>query len=147
MTEENGGLWLQPGSHRGPLPHRVSANHVAYDGTPESPIFIEAEAGDVVLFSSFTLHRTTPNVSSEQRWAYVVEYMSLDHFYPYVDPPYYVVARDGRPTSEFVSSYRGRDNLLNQAKYLLPRARTAALATLRAGARALRSAVLQGAKG
>lgn len=140
MTKENGGLWIQPGSHRGPLPHSPVGNHVKYDGEPESPVFIEAEPGDVVLFSSFTLHRTTPNVSDEDRWAYVVEYMSCEHFDPFADPPYFIVAKDGAPTREFVRTYRGRQNPINQAKYFVPRARKAIRSVVRAGKRAFRAA-------
>lgn len=118
MTRENGGLWLQPGSHRRFLPHKVVGNHMVYDGTPESPVFIEAKAGDVVVFSSLMLHSTLPNTTQEARWAYVIEYMSLDHFDPGIDPPYFVVARDGKPKPEFVRFYRGRLNPINQLKYL-----------------------------
>ena len=114
---DNGGLWLVPGSHKQQLPHRQVDNHMVYQGTPENPICIEAKAGDVVLFSSFALHKTTPNITKETRWAYVIEYMSLDHFDPGIKPPYFVVARDGKPVGEFVRSYRGQRNLLNHLKY------------------------------
>lgn len=117
MTPENGGLWLKPGSHKSVLPHKRLDSHMMYDGTPDNPVFIEAKAGDIVLFSSLTLHSTTPNVSQDNRWAYVVEYMSLDHFDPFIDSPYLVVARDGKPQSEFVSFYRGRLNIINHLKY------------------------------
>ena len=118
MTVENGGLWLQPGSHRKLLPHRWIGNHCVYEGTPPDPVFIGAEAGDVVVFSSFMLHTTKPNTTHGTRWAYVVEYMSMDHFDPTIDPPYFVVARDGKPAPEFVQSYRGTEKLTNRLKYV-----------------------------
>jgi hypothetical protein len=93
-------------------------NHTVYDGTPEAPVFISANAGDVVVFSSFLLHSTQPNTTQQTRWAYVVEYMSLDHFDPSIDPPYFVVARDGQSNPEFVQTYRGKMNPINQLKYL-----------------------------
>jgi len=118
MTPENGGLWLQPGSHKSLLPHKVVDNHTVYDGTPTSPVFIAAKAGDIVVFSSLMLHSTRPNITQQTRWAYVVEYMSLNHFDPGIDPPYFVVARGGKARPEFVRFYRGRLNPLNQLKYL-----------------------------
>jgi ectoine hydroxylase-related dioxygenase (phytanoyl-CoA dioxygenase family) len=118
MTPENGGLWLVPGSHKRFLPHKWIDNHVEYQGTPENSIFIEAKAGDVVLFSSLMLHKTTPNTTQDSRWAYVVEYMSLDHFDPSIEPPYFVVARDGKSQPEMVHFYRGRLNLINHLKYI-----------------------------
>lgn len=122
MNNERGGLWLIPGSHKkGPLPHETVGNHVKYTGGTEKAVCIEAEMGDVVLFSSFMLHYTSPNVSQHDRWAYVVEYMSLDHYDPFIKPPYFVVSRDGKPQPEFVRFYRGRLRLSNHVKYLVPR--------------------------
>ncbi|MDD5034947.1 MAG: phytanoyl-CoA dioxygenase family protein [Methylococcaceae bacterium] len=118
MTPENGGLWLEPGSHKYLLPHKSVDKHRVYEGAPENPVFIEAKAGDVVVFSSFTLHSTTPNITQQTRWAYVVEYMSTDQFDPSIEPPYFMVARVGKPQPEFVHFYRGRLNPLNQLKYL-----------------------------
>jgi ectoine hydroxylase-related dioxygenase (phytanoyl-CoA dioxygenase family) len=124
MTPENGGLWLQRGSHRaGRQRHRRVGNHLVSPGSPETGEFVEAEVGDAVLFSSFMLHRTSPNVTDTPRAAYVIEYISLDHFDPYVSPPYFVAARGGEPCAEFVRYYRGRLNPRNQVKYLGPRIR------------------------
>jgi ectoine hydroxylase-related dioxygenase (phytanoyl-CoA dioxygenase family) len=118
MTVENGGLWIQPGSHKALLPHKWIDNHCVYEGTPTDPMFVEAEAGDIAVFSSFMLHTTKPNVTQQLRWAYVVEYMSLDHYDPSIAPPYFVVARDGKPKPEFVDSYRGAANPINRLKYV-----------------------------
>jgi ectoine hydroxylase-related dioxygenase (phytanoyl-CoA dioxygenase family) len=119
MTAENGGLWLQPGSHHHrSLPHTIVGNHAVYQGTPESPILIEAQPGDVVLFSSYTLHSTTPNTTQETRWAYVVEYMSTHHYDPGIQPPYLLISQNGRPQPEYVSAYPGSRNPLNRLKYV-----------------------------
>lgn len=117
MTADNGGLWLQPGSHHQTLPHRKLGHETVYDGVPESPVFIAAEPGDVVIFSSFTLHSTTPNITQSDRWAYVIEYMSLEHYDPYIEPPYFVVARDGVSCPEFVETFKGKTNPVNHLKY------------------------------
>lgn len=118
MSTDNGGLWLVPGSHKQLLTHRQTGNHLAWEGASENAVFIEAEPGDVVLFSSFMLHKTNPNVTPNPRWAYVIEYMSVEHFDPGVKPPYFIVSRDGRSQPEFVNSYRGSLNAINHLKYL-----------------------------
>lgn len=116
-TADNGGLWIVPGSHHQALPHKKMGNHRVYTGQPQNPVMIEAEPGDVILFSSFTLHSTAPNITQADRWAYVIEYMSLDDYDPGVKAPYFIVARDGQPTAEFVRFYRGQLNPLNHLKY------------------------------
>lgn len=123
LTESNtnnGGLWLQPGSHKKKsLPYKKVGHEVVYDGVPENPILITAEPGDVVIFSSFTLHSTTPNITNSTRWAYVIEYMSLSHYDPYIEPPYFVVARDGKSNPEFVRSFEGKNNPVSRLKYYM----------------------------
>jgi len=119
MNEENGGLWLQPGSHLcGLLPHARLSNHVQCTSFPGNRRLIEAEKGDVVLFSSLLLHHTKPNESAEERWAYVVEYMAVDDYDPLVTAPYFIVSEGGIPAASFVSSYRGSRRLKNRIKYL-----------------------------
>ena len=117
MTPDNGGLWLQPGSHKSHLPHITIDNHRQIEGVPENPVFISAKAGDVVVFSSMTLHTTTPNITDGTRWAYVAEYMSLDCFDPTIKPPYFVVARGGKPSPGFVRHYRGSLRVSNWLQY------------------------------
>ena len=110
MTQDNGGLWLVPGSHKQRMPHGRIANHFAavgserYDDPDSGRVFIEAEAGDVVIFSSLTLHKTYENVTANSRWAYVAEVMRLGDFDPTIKPPYFLAARGGRPAGEFVDS-------------------------------------------
>lgn len=125
MTPENGGLWVQPGSHKyGILPHEWLENHLVSSKEVEKPIFIEAKKGDIVIFSSFLLHRTLPNTSSDTRWAYVVECMSLDYYDPFIEPPYFIVARDGMPSSEWTRFDRGWLSPKNQIKYFVPTLRS-----------------------
>lgn len=123
MTPENGGLWVQPGSHRlGRLPHHKVHNHLVSSAVePERAIFCHARRGDVIVFSSMLLHRTLPNTQAERRWAYVVEFMTLDQYDPFVKAPYFIAAEDGISAPKFVATYRGQHNLANQAKYIGPR--------------------------
>ncbi|MEQ1529705.1 MAG: phytanoyl-CoA dioxygenase family protein [Methylococcales bacterium] len=118
MNSDNGGLWVVPGSHKQLLNHQRVNKHLAWEGDPKNAVFVSAEPGDVVLFSSFILHKTNPNITENSRWAYVIEYMSLDHFDPGVNPPYFVISRDGISQPQFVHYYRGRLNLANQLKYI-----------------------------
>ncbi len=125
MTPENGGLWVQPGSHRlGLLPHHKIHNHLVSSAVePEKAIFCQAKRGDVIVFSSMLLHRTLPNTRPEHRWAYVVEFMTLDQYDPFVKAPYFVAAENGISAPKFVETYRGQHSLANQAKYIGPRLR------------------------
>lgn len=121
MNSDRGGLWLVPGSHKqGRLPHIRIGRYQSFTGSTDNSICIEAEIGDVVLFSSLMLHYTSPNVSKEDRWAYVVEYMSLDHHDPYMKAPFFVVARNGESEPRFVRFPRGRLRPSNHMKYLIP---------------------------
>jgi ectoine hydroxylase-related dioxygenase (phytanoyl-CoA dioxygenase family) len=118
MTADNGGLWIKPGSHNYTYPHEWVGNHLVCQVTPEDPVFVTAEPGDVVLFSSFILHSTLPNVTQDStRWAYVAEYMSTDHYDPGIPAPYFVVAQDGQPQPQMAESYAGRRKLLNRLQY------------------------------
>lgn len=107
---DNGGLCVIPGSHKRRTRHRRVGNHVvAVDAArldlPDSgKTFIEADAGDVVLFSSQLLHKTYENVTTGSRWAYVAELLKLGDFDPTIEPPYFVAFRDGKPAGEFVDS-------------------------------------------
>jgi ectoine hydroxylase-related dioxygenase (phytanoyl-CoA dioxygenase family) len=106
-TAQNGALWLAPGSHKHhDLRHRSLDNHLAYVGEPEEKVLIETQPGDVVLFSSRLLHTTTPNVTVDStRWAYVVEYMSLDIYDHLLGSPYFIVARNGKSCPSFVHTH------------------------------------------
>jgi Phytanoyl-CoA dioxygenase (PhyH) len=124
MNEKNGGLWLRPGSHKYRLlPHRRVANHLECKSKPGKAMLIPTEKGDIVLFSSYMLHYTGNNESSADRWAYVVEYLSLDHYDPLITPPYFIVSEGGIPAPRFVESYRGSSNFKNRIKYLPLQAR------------------------
>jgi hypothetical protein len=121
MTAERGGLWFVPGSHKkGPLPHIKIGRFKSFAGSTENSVCVDAEIGDIVLFSSYMLHYTSPNVSNEDRWAYVVEYMSLDDHDPYKKPPFFIAARKGKPDPGFVRRTRAHLRLTNHVKYLVP---------------------------
>jgi phytanoyl-CoA hydroxylase len=77
MTRENGCLWIQPGSHqRGPSPHRDTGGffQVGYDGT-ETGAPCELEAGEVLAFSSLTMHRAGPNPTAGWRRTWVIQFI------------------------------------------------------------------------
>jgi ectoine hydroxylase-related dioxygenase (phytanoyl-CoA dioxygenase family) len=120
MTPENGALCLQPGSYcfdQQVFPHKFSEGFYAYEGNPEQPIFMEAEPGDIVVFSSYLLHCTAPNLTQKSRWAYIVECLPFEHFDPTVAPPYFVISRDGKSHPEFVHFYRHRLNPIHFFQY------------------------------
>jgi hypothetical protein len=110
MRADNGGLWVIPGSHKRRHRHHRIGNHMVADASPllDAPsggkVFVEAEAGDVVLFSSGLLHKTYENTTTKARWAYVAEMLQIGTFDPAVEAPYFVTFRDGKPACEFVDS-------------------------------------------
>lgn len=95
MTIDNGGLWLQPGSHKlGKVTHESIGSHVYNPGDESKEVLVPAEPGDALLFSSFMLHKTNQNVTEDQtRMAYVIEYMRLGDVDPFIEAPYLIAAR------------------------------------------------------
>ena len=81
--EENGCMWMVPGSHRMPLlcteraDTRVSFTDVQVPVPPHLPRrAIVMEAGDVVFFHGSTIHGSTPNRSQRFRRALIAHYAS-----------------------------------------------------------------------
>lgn len=79
-TRENGCLWIQPGSHRrGVVPH-VSDGGFFYraeaGGDPGLPC--EQPEGDVLVFSSLTVHRAGGNRSGTPRRSWVIQHCRAD---------------------------------------------------------------------
>lgn len=81
-TEDNGPLWVVPGSHRGPvhevmLDERPEANFgyveiVEHDTTGAIPVLMQP--GDALVFHSNLVHRSTDNESDRERAAMVFHY-------------------------------------------------------------------------
>lgn len=75
-TEENGTVRLIPGSHKnGIIGHerKAGSNDLAVEPNAEG-VLVEAKAGDVVAFSSLTLHATGANRSTAPRRVYLAQY-------------------------------------------------------------------------
>jgi len=124
MTQENGLLMVSPESHKlGLLPHEKVGRHLVCARKADRPQSIEANPGDVIVFSSLMMHHTPPNRSPRRRWAYVAEYMLMNQYDPFIKPPYFVAARNGNPSPRFVQRAPGARSLRNQLVYLVPRLR------------------------
>lgn len=102
MTSTNGGLLVCPGGHRELLPHRDQSGHMT-TAPPGEWTAIDAEPGDVILFSSFLPHATTPHIGGPARLAYVAEYLPLDTGDASVEAPHLVVSKGGRARVEWSS--------------------------------------------
>ena len=77
MTLANGCLWIQPGSQRrGPSAHRDTGGffQVGYEGA-ETGVPCELEAGEVLVFSSLTMHRAGPNPTAGRRRSWVIQFI------------------------------------------------------------------------
>lgn len=123
MTKDNGGIWMIPGSHKTHQVHKKVGCHTVAECDDSNAEFISAEVGDIVVFNSFTLHSTTPNVTQESRWAYVVEYMDIKHIDPYIAKPHLIIAKNGKPQLEYVDALAGENSIANTLKYFHPRDR------------------------
>jgi ectoine hydroxylase-related dioxygenase (phytanoyl-CoA dioxygenase family) len=81
-TLENGCLWVVPGSHAGPIhPHEPDSRPGANGGYREVMGVAEdravpalMEPGDVLVFHSYLLHKSTDNVADYRRSALVLHY-------------------------------------------------------------------------
>ncbi len=74
-TIDNGCPWVVPGVHRhGTLHHEATELGFQCLKDPEGAVPVPAKAGDIVVFSSLTPHRTGPNLTDSDRKAYIVQY-------------------------------------------------------------------------
>ncbi len=91
-TVENGCLWVLPGSHRSgylyPLrPHErpeesdTAPESYGFDDTAELPV--ELEAGSVLFFNGYLLHRSKPNRSDGFRRTFVGHYLNAWSLLPW----------------------------------------------------------------
>ncbi len=137
-TKQNGALKLAPGSHkRGRLPHKyITSGQVEVLAPIGEEVCIDATAGDIILFSSLMLHSTGPNEADTTRVAYVAEYMPLSDYAfglgeKRFNPPYFIVAENGKSNPHFVDRQPGASSLRNQLLYLGPRIEHATKSALR----------------
>ena len=74
-TVENGCPWVMPGVHKqGTVKHWSTDLGFQCLTNADDAIPVEAKAGDVVVFSSLTPHRTGPNLTNDIRKAYICQY-------------------------------------------------------------------------
>ena len=110
-TVENGCLWIQPGSHKqGVRPHRPTDTifYRGYDG-PDLGVPVEQPEGDVLAFSSLTMHRTGPNQSNGARRSWVIQLCHAQAHHRETGVPFddrLLLSRDRLPLKE---PYRDRD--------------------------------------
>jgi phytanoyl-CoA hydroxylase len=73
--ETNGCVWVVPGMHRhGTLSHWWTETGFRCLDEAPGAVAVPARAGDIVVFSSLTPHRTGPNLSAAVRKAYILQY-------------------------------------------------------------------------
>ena len=75
-TVDNGCPWVIAGGHlRGTLAHRMTEpGYVCRDADGADALAAPVRAGGIVVFSSLTPHRTGPNVTTDVRKAYILQY-------------------------------------------------------------------------
>ncbi|HCC45006.1 MAG TPA: hypothetical protein DEQ32_11435 [Gammaproteobacteria bacterium] len=74
-TIDNGCPWVMPGiNQQGTLEHwHTDLGWQCLEGI-EDAVPLEAKAGDVIVFSSLTPHRTGPNKTDKERKSYILQY-------------------------------------------------------------------------
>lgn len=91
-TVDNGCLWVLPGSHRSGYlyPLREHERPDEFDTAPESYGFddsaevpVELEAGSVLFFNGYLLHRSKPNRSDGYRRTFVGHYLNAWSLLPW----------------------------------------------------------------
>jgi ectoine hydroxylase-related dioxygenase (phytanoyl-CoA dioxygenase family) len=102
MTVANGCLWIQPerAAARAPRPHKDTGGffQIGYEG-PDSGVPCELEAGELLAFSSLTLHRAGPNPTDGPRRSWVIQFIPGHARHGETGQPFddrLWVARDGR---------------------------------------------------
>lgn len=104
-SEANGCLWIQPGSHRqGPRPHRRDGDFF-YRGEPADTAAVACPQpeGDVLCFSSLTMHRTGANRTDGPRRSWVIQMCRADTRHGVTGAAFddrLWVAKEGRPVDE-----------------------------------------------
>lgn len=97
-TTENGCLWVLPGSHLAGVIYpdrehddpRFDCSIEAYDFpySDDDAVPVEIEAGSVLLFNGYLLHRSLPNrARNGLRRALINHYMSAQSLLPWTRPP------------------------------------------------------------
>lgn len=125
---QNGALKLAPGSHkRGLLPHSFKGlGQMECMAEIGEEVTVDADAGDVIMFSSLMLHCTGPNEADTARVAYVAEYMKLSDYAPTASAPYFIVSEGGKANPHFTRVPPGALSIRNQLLYLPARLTEAA---------------------
>jgi phytanoyl-CoA hydroxylase len=144
---ENGCLWVLPGSHRmGYLhPTREHGNREEFDASDEAygfddtdAVAVEVQAGDVVFFNGYLLHRSFRNRSTRTRRALVNHYMNAWSLLPWMmgkgidvgqedyrtvvpavgDDPYAWKGYTAAPDKTFVRPHPGAANRTDLANHI-----------------------------
>jgi ectoine hydroxylase-related dioxygenase (phytanoyl-CoA dioxygenase family) len=82
-VEDNGALWVIPGSHRdGTQRHENDGSgspfRVGYAGPAADGICVPVSKGSVLVFSSLIMHRSGPNTTDDPRRAWIIQFCSKD---------------------------------------------------------------------
>ncbi len=110
-TENNGCLWIQPGSHRDGVKPHTKTDMVFFRGYegPDPGVPVEQPEGGMLVFSSLTMHRTRANQSVGSRRSWVIQFCDAATVQQKSGKTFddrLLVAKDGVPLAE---PYRERD--------------------------------------
>jgi ectoine hydroxylase-related dioxygenase (phytanoyl-CoA dioxygenase family) len=102
VPTEKGAIRVKPGSHKnGVIPHVQNAEGHWVVNDPDEGQPAPCKKGDMLLFSSLTLHRSGTNQTTEPRLAYIVQYCAANTVdfktkQPFTDRALLDVAKNGQ---------------------------------------------------
>jgi len=113
VDAEHGSVAVVPGSHAAVAPVRFTGEGVPaanrrlfysdiaiLDEPKEDGLIIEADAGDLVVFSQLAMHRSIPNRSKQARWTAIIRHTDI------ADPDFIAAGYPlGETTNFFHTSY------------------------------------------
>ena len=120
VTEENGCMYMIPGSHKnGQLSHKTTSDkhnllhhgQTIENASKEDAVSLPLRAGEASLHHGWTMHTSYPNQSNERRIGLTVNYISTDMYQTQTDNDSAMIVRgvdnynhfkiDQPPTKEF----------------------------------------------
>ena len=110
-TEENGCMYMIPGSHKGgQLPHRTTkdSNNLLHHGqtiegaSEEQSHCIPLKAGEASLHHGWTIHTSYPNKSDDRRIGLTINYISTDMFQTQTDNDSAMLVRGADHYNHFI---------------------------------------------
>ncbi len=119
-TEENGCLWVVPGSHRGDLITHCRNKEIPDSLVGSNPVPVPMRRGSALLMHRRTQHSSLPNTSDDIRWSFDLRYQPVGQ--PTGRPMFPgFIARSHRDPGSVLSDYQVWRDMWLEARNRLSR--------------------------